>query len=136
MITAATATPTQEPIVSAARAVGRAIALEVGYRLDVDKDAIEIARGYAITAGDSLGEDVRACLKYGNTVAAAFDSMICDLAVSSVLKTFGCWSGRERPAAGLVEVKCSKFARASTAGGRFGRLERVTDRRVWKGRLG
>jgi hypothetical protein len=84
-------TQSVETIDHAARGVGRAIAFEVGFSHHVDEHALATARGYATMAGDSLGKDVRGCLRYGNAAAAAFDSMIFEFAIVAIVTTFRCW---------------------------------------------
>jgi hypothetical protein len=115
MATTIMLTPIEETIAEAAQAIGQSIALEVGRRPEVEKAAIELARHYAVTAGDSLGASVHACLVYGNAVAAAFDSTIRQMAVVAIVKTF-----RNR----------AEFSTVAAV-----RHDRMSDRRVWKGRL-
>lgn len=108
-------TPIEETIAEAAQAIGQSIALEVGRRPEVEKDAIEVARHYAVTAGDSLGASVQACLTYGNAVAAAFDATIRQMAVIAIVRSFRCRAAF--PAAIPV------------------RRDHTAERRVWTGRL-
>jgi len=115
MATTIMLTPIEETIAEAAQAIGQSIALEVGRRPGVEKAAIELARHYAVTAGDSLGASVQACLTYGNAVAAAFDATIRQMAVIAVVRSF-----RYRTAfPATVAVRHANSL----------------DRRVWKGRL-
>ena len=83
------AAPMDEFTDRAARGVGRAIAFEAGHSHALDERALATARGYATMAGDSLGRDVRACLKCGNVAAVAFDTMILEFAVTSIVTTLG-----------------------------------------------
>ncbi len=124
----------EDPVDQAARGVGRAIALEVGYSHTVDERALATARSYATMAGDSLGRNVRCCLRYGNAAAAAFDSMILEFAIVAIVTTFRCWSQFERPLVALaIPGHDSRSDRGKKR--RPARWLPRSDRRVWRGRI-
>lgn len=122
-----------EPIDHAARGVGRAIAFEVGYSHTVDETALHTARGYATMAGDSLGKDVRSCLRFGNAAAAAFDAMIFEFAIVAIVTTFRSWASLD-PRMQLATADRGADGDRSRRQRQANRTPR-TDRRVWRGPL-
>lgn len=83
-----------------------------------------------MTAGDSLGASVQACLAYGNAVAAAFDATIRQMAFAAVVRTF-CVEVAPRNAA--MAASNPHFVLPCPA---HATPQHHAERRVWKGRLG
>jgi len=123
-----------EPVDHAARGVGRAIAFEVGYSNGVDATALQTARGYALMAGDSLGKDVRSCLRFGNAAAAAFDSLIFEFAIVAIVTTFRSWANFDHLRLQLAEANRGSHGDRRRRQRQPNRTPR-SDRQFWGGPL-